>query len=218
MINIPNSLTEIAKSKLRHMIVTNELKFGQRIAENTLSTQFGVSKTPIREALVQLKKEGLVEIYARRGTFVFSPDTNDLNCIVEARWLIEEGALRLAYKKNYINLVRSLGKVTKQMTKAAERQINLSEYLKLDIDFHRTILECADNPYFLTAYKNIATKVSALRYRLSYDQSFLDRSTQGHLAIYICICEHNLNEALQLLTDHISRAFQKVELSPLIPE
>ncbi len=218
MINIPNSLTEIAKSKLRHMIVTNELKFGQRIAENSLSTQFGVSKTPIREALVQLRKEGLVEIFARRGTFVFSPDTNDLNCIVEARWLLEDGALRLAYKKNYVRLVCNLGKITKQMQKAAEQQINLSEYLKLDIDFHRTILEHADNPYFLAAYKNIATKVSALRYRLSYDQSFLSRSTHGHLAIYNSICEHDLDEAIRLLTDHISRAFQKVELSPLIQE
>lgn len=214
---IPNSLTEIAKNKLREMIISGELAFGQQLAETKLSMQFGVSKTPIREALVQLKEEGLVEIRARRGTFVYSPDAKDMNHILETRAIIETGALRLAHEKNHVNLVHALGKIVRQMDKPFD-QNTYKTYLELDTEFHKTIIVFADNPYMSTAYATIAAKVRALRHRLRYDADFILRSTQGHLAIYEGIRGNALEETEKRLHSHISGVFMRVELSPLIAD
>ena len=131
---IPDSLTEIVKTKLREMIICGEFAFGQQLAESKLSAHFGVSKTPIREALVQLKEEGLVEVHARRGTFVYRPDMADMQLISETRRVLEVGALHLACEKNHVALVRALGSIVKQMDREYDSESYLT-YLELDSEF-----------------------------------------------------------------------------------
>ncbi|MBG0776395.1 MAG: GntR family transcriptional regulator [Desulfovibrionaceae bacterium] len=205
---IAGSLTELVKTKLREMIIHGELAFGQQLTESKLSTQFGVSKTPIREALAQLKEEGLVAVRARCGTFVYGPDAADLQLITEIRCNLEVGALRLAYEKNNVPLVQALGRIVKQMAKGYD-QSSYHSYLELDTEFHKTIIEYADNKYYSAAYNIIATKVQALRHRIEYDNCFLARSTRGHISIYEGIRDDRIEETCGLLHGHISRVFQQ---------
>ena len=66
------SLTEHAAEALRTRIVHGSLQFGEPFSEIALAAELGVSKTPVREALMQLQRDGLVQIHTRRGTFVFT--------------------------------------------------------------------------------------------------------------------------------------------------
>lgn len=213
-IKIPDSLTKIVKDRLREMIISGELRFGQQLAENKLGAEFGVSKTPIREALVQLKEEGLVEVLARKGTFVYNPKLQDLQQLVASRAIFEVGALKLAYESNSVPLVHALGKITSQMKRTFD-STNYITYLQLDTDYHNIIIHYSGNPYLTNAHKLIASKIRALRHRLTCDSDFLERSTQGHLDIYDRLRNDRLDEACEILYQHISRVFQRVELSPL---
>ena len=213
-IKIPDSLTQIVKEKIREMIIRGEFRFGQQLAENKLGMEFGVSKTPIREALVQLKDEGLVEVRARKGTFVYNPELKDLQQLVASRAIFEVGALRLAYENNAVQFIHALGKIATQMNRTFDTK-NYLTYLQLDTNYHKTIIHYADNTYLTNAHELIASKIRALRHRLTYDTDFLERSTKGHLNIYDRLHDGKLDEACDILHQHISRVFQRVELSPL---
>src|SRR5919204_2437086 len=68
----PKSLAETVLAHLRSSIVHGDLELGQPLSERQLADELGVSKTPVREALAQLRNEGLVLIYPQRGAFVFT--------------------------------------------------------------------------------------------------------------------------------------------------
>ena len=214
-IRIPDSLTQIVKDKLREMIISGEFRFGQQLTEHKLGIEFGVSKTPIREALVQLKEEGLVEVRSRKGTFVYSPQIKELQQLIASRAIFEVGALKLAYEVNAVQLVHALGKIASQMNRTFDGSTYLT-YLQLDTAFHKIIIQHADNTYLTNAHELIASKILALRHRLVYDVDFLARSTQGHLEIYDRLRGGQLDAACEVLHLHISRVFQRVELSPLV--
>ncbi len=69
----PLLLTDIVCERVRTAIVQGELKLGEQVSEAQLATWLGVSKTPVRESLLRLKSEGLVDIQPQRGSFVFRP-------------------------------------------------------------------------------------------------------------------------------------------------
>jgi len=68
----PQLLTDLACERIREAIVGGEFKLGEQMSEAQLAQRLGVSKTPVREALLRLKGDGLVEIHPQRGSFVFS--------------------------------------------------------------------------------------------------------------------------------------------------
>ena len=72
------TLTEQAADAIRARIVEGQFEFGEALSEITLATELGVSKTPVREAFLQLKNEGLVDILPQRGTFVFRMTIEEL--------------------------------------------------------------------------------------------------------------------------------------------
>ena len=67
----PKSLTELVVDELRTRIIDGRLRLGEALSENTLAAELGISKTPVREALLQLKLERLVDVLPQRGTYVF---------------------------------------------------------------------------------------------------------------------------------------------------
>lgn len=83
-IEIPKSITQVIKEKIREMIIHGDFDLGQAISENELSNILMVSKTPIREAFIWLSyNENLVNIIPRSGTFVFSVTDEDINDLIK---------------------------------------------------------------------------------------------------------------------------------------
>ena len=74
-ISRPKSLTEISVEHIREAITKGDLGLGHPVSESALASSLGISKTPVREALAQLKIEGLVKIFPQKGTFVFTAET-----------------------------------------------------------------------------------------------------------------------------------------------
>ena len=90
------SLTEQAVEEIRALIVRGDFELGAPLSENTLAAELGVSKTPVREALLHLRSEGLVSIQPQRGSFVFNMSSAEVLELGELRETLELAALRLA--------------------------------------------------------------------------------------------------------------------------
>src|SRR5690606_5401144 len=84
----PKSLKEMVADELRMRIIDGRLQLGAGLSENGLAAELGISKTPVREALLQLKQEGLVEVQPQRGTYVFRMAAEQVVMISELREIL----------------------------------------------------------------------------------------------------------------------------------
>src|ERR1700730_861918 len=94
--------------RIREQIVVGVLPLGARLSDKEIAAEMHVSRTPVREALLQLQSEGLIVVRPRSGTFVFGVSEDDLSQICEMRSLFEIGALRMAAAVNPASLVGAL--------------------------------------------------------------------------------------------------------------
>src|SRR6186997_1416260 len=127
----PKSLTEIAVAELRMRIIDGRLQLGEALSENAIAAELGISKTPVREALLQLKLEKLVDVLPQRGTYVFRLALDQVAKISELREILETAAVAAAMARNHEALVERMNAVFEDMSAAVERDDNAA-YRVLD--------------------------------------------------------------------------------------
>jgi DNA-binding GntR family transcriptional regulator len=175
----PKSLTELVVEEVRRRIVAGELQLGEALSENVLAQSLGISKTPVREALLRLKLSGLVDIQPQRGTFVFQMDDAQVRDLSEYRAILETAAIVLAITRQPEQLVAAIAPIVRSMGEAAARRDRVG-YRELDWSFHQTMFDHCGNENLRQAYAMIAFKVQALRNRLSTDDALNETSLQEH--------------------------------------
>jgi DNA-binding GntR family transcriptional regulator len=179
---LPPSLTDYAADRIRAAIIEGTFALGAKLSEKDLSSLLGISKTPVREALLRLKNDGLIEIRPRIGTYVFSLERHDIERIGEYRRILESSAVELAMTRNGERLKQSLRRSVERMRADLERS-RVIDYVREDAVFHQAIFEHCGNDYVAEGYRSIASKVQAIRHRLSHDRDTLARSFADHVRI-----------------------------------
>lgn len=200
----PESLKEMTTARLRDAIVSGEFAFGELLSEGRIASLLGVSKTPVREAFQALRREGLVEIQPQRGTVVFTPSEEEFDALVSFRMLLEVGALKAGVRNGSSALAADLNAILVKM-RAARSGDRIQEYLTLDGEFHMTIVRHSGNAYLEEAYMGIAAKMAALRTQLGRAPDLMEKSMREHTAIVDAVRRGDLDEALAILDEHISR-------------
>jgi DNA-binding GntR family transcriptional regulator len=191
---LPLSLTDYAAGKIRDAIIEGAFALGAKLSEKDLSVVLGISKTPIREALLRLKNEGLIEIRPRIGTYVFSLERRDIERIAEYRRILESSAIELAMARNGDSLRASLRRSVDRMRTSLARG-KVLDYVREDAIFHQAIFENCGNDYVTEGYRSIASKVQAIRNRLSHDRQTLERSFADHLRILETVDANDVADA-----------------------
>ena len=151
----PRSLTELAEERIRSLIVTGAFALGEQLSEVQLAGRLGISKTPVREALLRLRHGGLVEIHAQRGTFVFTLDEAGVDQVCQFRTVIECEALAEAMKRRRAQLLQALDSCMADLERAAAKG-QLREFPRLDTEFHNALVRSCENAYLKTAYELVA--------------------------------------------------------------
>jgi DNA-binding GntR family transcriptional regulator len=209
------SLTDQAAQEIRARIVRGVFQLGEPLSEIALANELGVSKTPVREALMELKRQGLVEVHPQRGTFVFEMDATQVRKLSELRAILETAALKLAIANDAPGLRTRWQRIVEEM-RAALAQADAERYRTLDGEFHRVMFELAGNPYLLEAFDLIAFRVQALRNRLSLDPTLNSTSFDEHVALAAMVPEGGTTDAIvALLGRHIewTREHYLIELA-----
>lgn len=203
-IKAPDSLCDIAATAIREAIVTGRYGLGEAISENSLSELLGISKTPIREALANLKHEGLVSIVPRKGTFVFTMGVEDVAQLGFYRFALESTALELAMEGHRDDLLGALKSICAAMTKARDAG-RTREYLELDGAFHHAILARCDNIYLKEGYQAISGRTAALRTHLAQHPTHTDKSMNEHIDMIDRLERDDLAGARKILKKHVTR-------------
>jgi DNA-binding GntR family transcriptional regulator len=199
-----HSLAGSAAEQIRRKIVDGALEPGQALSENALAAELGVSKTPIREALLRLEAEGLVQILPQRGTFVFPLSGVDAHALGEFRCMLEVEALRLAMQRDTPALAAAMKAIVAKMRLARTHAESLT-YRALDDALHRAIIAHAHNPYLTNSYENIALLVQTLRNRLQLNVRVHEQSLKDHKALARFVAKGQFDKAVGLLKSHIAK-------------
>lgn len=198
----PKSLADQAAADIRARIIRGDFPLGASLSENTLALELGVSKTPVREALLQLKMEGLVSIHPQRGTFVFDMSAEEIRDLGELRETLEIAALRLATSRHRRRLLEAMQAKVEAMRAALDRGDTLG-YRTHDADFHQALIDHCGNRMFATAYAGLSFRIQALRTRLSVDPVLNESSYCDHKALCALIEACRDVQAADLLAVHV---------------
>jgi len=197
--------TETIVKTLYAWIDAGRLNPGDEIEESTLVAQFGVSRTPVREALMQIEATGLMRRLPRKGAVVFKPKLEEFLAILEVHAKLEGQAAGLAARRISPDGLRALEAATKACEQHFETKgdADPDAYYQLNLRFHGTIAEAAGNPFLLEMIKTNARKLMAYyRARYRYAGSIAD-SARDHRAITALIVAHDSQGAETLMARHV---------------
>jgi DNA-binding GntR family transcriptional regulator len=198
------SLAQKVAARLRQAIIEGEFPPGAVIAEEMLAQSFGVSRTPVREALNQLQLQGLVVIRPQVGSFVFSPDAEDIATLCEFRLILEPQAARLAYRNDRAGTLADLKAVMGEMENAVKAKDKVA-YGHADTAFHDTFINHCSNRYVQEAYRLVAGRIAALRtnYSAPIDVQ-TPRSFKEHSSLVKLFEQGDLEEFDRLMKTHVT--------------
>jgi DNA-binding GntR family transcriptional regulator len=165
-LNTPKSLSQKVMLRLRQAIIEGELKLGEVIPEETLAQSFGVSRTPVREAMSQLQLQGLVIVRPQVGSFVFTPSAADIAALCTFRIVIEPKAAELAFGHDRDGAIAAMRSALVAMEQAMAAKDNIA-YGHADTALHDALFTHCGNHYLVESYQLVAGRVAALRTNLS---------------------------------------------------
>ena len=201
----PKSLVTIAAERIRQNITEGRYKFGAYLSEAVLAKSLGISKTPVREALLHLQQEGLVHVVPHSGTYVFNPSMDEIAQLCETRLLLETSTMRLSMERNPKPFLKELGQLVASM-KAAERQNDAETYRLNDALFHHAFFTHSRNVYLDQCYRLIDHKISALRTHLATPMpELMQESLDEHVQIYKALSKGDVKTAETVLKRHITQ-------------
>lgn len=188
---------------LEQMIVTGSFADGERLDENRLSEHFGVSRTPIREALQKLVASGLVEQRPRRGVFVVEPGPVELVEMFEAMAELEASCGYLAAKRISENMLLVL-KETNKLCKKAVAENDADQYYTHNEKFHHLIYEAAQSSYLRGLAAKLQKRLKPYRRMQLHLRGRLEQSMSEHEAILGALTDGDSQRTAHELRGHVA--------------
>lgn len=202
---------------LLYNIINLELPPGSAVSEKELSTAMNLSRTPIREALIELAKQGLVEIVPQRGSYITKINYDIIEESKFMRLVLENAILELACKGIP---QESMDKLRRNLE--AERQFSAQsdsiEFLELDNEFHKLIFQSVHKSWTYEIVRAQMIHFDRLRV-LSLKSIKGVKTVADHEDIFYAIGRHDSELACMLMTRHLTRhTVEKSELLKLYPD
>ena len=200
----PEALWERVVTALRRAIVIGELPPGAHLKEPLLAQRFGVSRLPVREAIAQLDREGLVRIEPRRGAFVIGVTEQDVSDIYECRLMLETAAVRRAARRVTPEALAELEDFVRQM-RAATAAGQPQQVAAADMGFHRQIVALSGNRALASAWEPVAPLIETILgiSDTTIASAELPVAVDRHLEIIGALERCDAAEAERLLQDHL---------------
>lgn len=193
---------------LKQEILEHQYAPGTRLIDYQIAKQLGVSRTPVREAIFRLARNGLLENSEKRGFYVLSASHKDVDEWYEIRQILDEAVVtRLTHPpsreldKHYQALLQQLEQSYLQKYHAYPQQFSLA-----DEYFHHHMLEMLDNQRITNFYTNTLNQLRVFRCSNDSSPTMREVSHQIHLVLLHRIYEHDLSGALDALHSHLETA------------
>ncbi len=181
-----------------------------RLDERRLAQDFGISRTPVREAMAQLESEGFVRAVPRRGIYVVRKTKREVLEMITAWAALESMAARLITETASDEEIASL----RRMFATFERgqvQAKLDEYSEVNIEFHQSIIRLSRNQVLINLAENLFTHMRMIRRKTIGEKDRAARSIRDHINIIEAIEQRDTERAGGLVRDHALGLAEHVE-------
>ena len=197
-------LREIVYEQLKRQILTGRITPGTRMMEVELADEMGVSRTPVREAIRKLEKEGLVTIEPRRGAYASDISVKDMVDTLEVREDLEGLAAALAAERMTEEQIDELVKITEGYSEAILNS-DTEKIIHYDEKFHKHIVSCSGNKTLIQLSEIV--QELALRFRYIYydDFSRYENMPVEHRQIIAAITSGDADTARMSADSHVKK-------------
>ena len=202
-----------AYAALKNVIVSMDIYRSRsdiRLDERKLAQDFGVSRTPVREAMAQLEREGFVRAVPRRGIFVVRKTKAEVIEMITAWAALEGMAARLITQNASDEQIASLRRMFATF-EDGELRAHLDEYSEVNIEFHQTIIRMSGNGVLILLAENLFTHMRMIRMKTIGEQDRADRSIRDHMHIIEALEARDTVRAENLVRNHALGLAEHVE-------
>jgi DNA-binding GntR family transcriptional regulator len=204
------SLHDELTERLRTLITRGDLGPGEKVPEKDLCKQFGVSRTPLREALKVLASEGIVTLRPNRGAMVSALTTEELEEVFPVMGALEALSGEIACKRitdREIQTIRKLHEAMVQHWKSGE----LQPYFRLNQRIHEAILEATRNDTLKSIYRGLSGRILSARYIANMSPARWAKAVEEHEAILKALDARDGARLSKILKAHLANKLATVK-------
>ncbi len=172
-----------------------------RLDERKLAQDFGISRTPVREALAQLEREGFVRSVPRRGIYIVRKTKQEVIEMITAWAALESMAARLITQEATDEEIAALRRMFATFA-SGEVHAKLDEYSEVNIEFHQAIIRLSRSSVLMDLAENLFTHMRMIRRKTIVEQDRADRSIRDHMHIIEALEARDTRRAEELVRDH----------------
>jgi DNA-binding GntR family transcriptional regulator len=208
-----STFADRAYAALKDVIVTlniYEQPEDVRLDERQLAQDLGISRTPVREAMAQLEREGFVRSVPRRGVYVVRKTKAEVIEMITAWAALEGMAARLITQRASDDEIASLGKMFATFEDGALRA-HLDEYSEANITFHQAIIGMSGNKVLISLAENLFTHMRMIRRKTITEKDRVEKSIRDHMNIIQALEARDTARAEVLVRDHALGLAEHVE-------
>jgi DNA-binding GntR family transcriptional regulator len=200
--NASSAATEL----IRQAIIDGRLPPGRRLKEEELARELGISRTPVREALLMLHAEGLVDNAPNRGAAVRSHSVEDLDDLYQLRALLEGYSTRRAASRLTDDQIRELRESCERFNDLLEIDADMSDLVHENLHFHQLILESAGSPRLIALVRQVIELPLVYRSYVWYSPEQQRISGHYHLQITRALEARDAERAELVMKEHVFEA------------
>ena len=193
-----------AYTALRNVIMSSDIYRSRtdiRLDERQLAQDFGISRTPVREAMVQLEREGFVRSVPRRGVYVVRKTKQEVIELIQAWAALESMAARLITEHAGDDDIAGLRRMFATF-EGDKLHAKLDEYSEVNIAFHQSIIELSGNQALIRLAENLFTHMRMIRGATIGEDDRVDRSIRDHMNIIQALEARDTERAEDLVRQH----------------
>ena len=199
-----STFADRAYAALKDVIVTLDIydRRGEvRLDERQIASDLGISRTPVREAMAQLEREGFVRSVPRRGIYVVRKTRAEVSELITAWAALESMAARLITQNASDREIAELRQMFAKFENG-ELHARLDEYSDVNIEFHQTIIRLSRNSVLIDLAENLFTHMRMIRRKTIGEEDRADRSIRDHMNIIQAIEARDTERAEDLVRNH----------------
>jgi len=181
-----------------------------RLDERRLAQDFGISRTPVREAMAQLEREGFVRSVPRRGVYIVRKTRREVIEMITAWAALESMAARLITQNASPEDIAALRKMFATFENG-ELRAHLDEYSEANIEFHQTIVRLSGNGVLISLAENLFTHMRMIRRKTIGEKDRVERSIRDHMNIIEALEARDTARAEELVRTHALGLAEHVE-------
>lgn len=200
----PRSLNDMAYESIKRGILSGALVLGEVYSELKLAKRFGISRTPVREALLRLSTEKLIRFHPRKGMSINYFAGQDIESLFELRQAIEENIVRKIIKELTDQQIQELKDIVTEQEDCLNDGYDENRFLEIDRRFHLFLVEAGKNRFMVQTYDSIRDYMAIPAMKALVKPGRAHAVIKEHREIVKALTDKNLKGVREAIRKHLN--------------